>query len=343
MIHLVTLDFPPLFDGGIASWAFDLASGLADAGEDVTVHAKAGRGATGFDRGMPFRVRRLDGRSWARFQGLWVAGQVPLSLREGDVVVYATWRLATMLAPRLAGRHRQLVAFHGSDLTRLTETPPALRKVLGAVDAGLPVSRFLAELLAGHGLDAEPMPMPIPLGPVPVDPRPGATLAVVARLNRLKGVDRGLRLAAALGWPITVIGDGPAREALEVDADALGVDATFTGRLPRSHVLERLRGHGAALLLPRADGDGTGAEGFGAVLLEAMTQGVPAVGCATGGVPEALGPGLLLEDPDDAEASAEQLRRWLAPGRIREGWEWVRAHHGREAAVGHLLELVGAA
>ena len=339
MIHLVTLDFPPLFDGGIASWAFDLATGLADADEEVTVHAKSGRGALGFDRSMPFRVRRLEGRSWARFQGLWVAGQVPLSLRDGDVVVYATWRLATMLAPRLAGRHRQLVAFHGSDLTRLTDTPPALRKVLAAVDGGLPVSRFLAELLAGHGLHAEPMPMPIPLGHEPVDPRPEQSLVVVARLNRLKGVDRALRLARVLGWPITVIGDGPAREALEVDADALGVDATFTGRLPRTHVLERLRGHGAALLLPRADGDGTGAEGFGAVLLEAMGQGVPAVGCRTGGVPEALGPGLLLERPDDAEASAAQFRAWWVPERVEEGWRWVAAHHGRERAVGHLLEL----
>ncbi len=338
MIHLVTLDFPPLFDGGIASWTLDLAMGLSEAGESVTVHAKSGRGARGFDRGMPFTVRRIEGRSWRRFQGLWVAAQVPIALETGDAVVYATWRLATVLAPRLAGRHRQLVAFHGSDLSRLTDTPAALTRVLAAVDGALPVSGFLAELLEDHGRLAQPMPMPVPVGPQPPVMDPPSSLIAVARLNRLKGIDRVLRIARALDWPLTVVGDGPAREQLEVDARALQVDAEFTGRLPRSHVLERFRGQGAALLLPRSDGDGTGAEGFGAVLLEAMGQGTPAVGCRTGGVVEAVGPGLILDDPDDAERSADQLRAWHDGSRGLEGWRWVRGHHGREAAVGHLLE-----
>ena len=68
-----------------------------------------------------------------------------------------------------------------------------------------------------------------------------------------------------------------------------------------------------------------------------MSMGVPAVGCQTGGVPEALGPGLLLLDPDDAERSAEEFRRWWTPERGEEGRRWARSHHGAQRLAESIL------
>ena len=57
----------------------------------------------------------------------------------------------------------------------------------------------------------------------------------------------------------------------------------------------------AVLLLPEVDTDGMGAEGLGLCLLEAANVGTPAIGCRVGGVPEAVGPGLLI-DPEKLDS-----------------------------------------
>ncbi|MBK7759590.1 MAG: glycosyltransferase [Deltaproteobacteria bacterium] len=116
---------------------------------------------------------------------------------------------------------------------------------------------------------------------------------------------------------------------------------TLVGRRPRAEVLQRLRGKAACMLLPHAEPDGSGAEGLGLCLLEAMGQGTPAIGNATGGVPEALGPGLLLADPDDVQGAATTIRAWIKGGdRGAEGHAWVRAHHGPERAAAAVLEAL---
>ncbi|MEQ1571729.1 MAG: glycosyltransferase, partial [Myxococcota bacterium] len=81
-------------------------------------------------------------------------------------------------------------------------------------------------------------------------------------------------------------------------------------------------------LVPRVDRDGTGAEGFGFTLVEAMAHGVPAVGCATGGVPEAVGPGLVVSDPDDPARCVREIRGFLATDPGPAAFGWARAHHG---------------
>ncbi len=182
-------------------------------------------------------------------------------------------------------------------------------------------------------------PQPAPLG---VAEPAGEGLVCVARLGPLKGVDRAIRLAAALNWPLRVVGDGAARPSLEALAAETGASVEFTGRLSRVDALQAYRGRAANLLLPRVDVDGSGAEGFGVVLLEGMGWGVPAVGCATGGVPEAVGPGLLLSSPDDPVASAAALTAWLGDkGRGAEAWAWARDHHGRARAARVALEALG--
>ena len=325
MIHLVTLDFPNTFDGGIASWALDLARALAP---DVVVHAKH---TDDLLRDPAFSVHGMRGRSWARMQGSWVLAQVVPRVEAGDAVLFATWQLAELAAPVLALRGvPYAIAFHGSDITR-GQAPPA--RVLDGAAALLPVSRFLGGLL-----DRPHTVLPMPLATA--SPQPGDRgFLVLARLNALKGVDRALAIAKASGVPITVIGDGPVRDELEAQAARLDCDATFTGRLARDEALARIPGHTAALLLPRVDADGTGAEGLGLALGEAMARGVPSIGCATGGVPEVAQ--LVLDDPDDAVGSAARIAAWLAPERGREAHTWMAEHAGPERAAAVVREALG--
>ncbi|MCB9759381.1 MAG: glycosyltransferase family 4 protein [Alphaproteobacteria bacterium] len=338
MIHLVTLDFPPAYDGGVAAWAEDLGRALVDQGQPVRVYARRTGDTGAADRALPFEVARLRGRSWGRWQGIWAAAVAP-RVRRGDTVVLATWPLGTVLAPLVAGRAAVAVAFHGSELTRHARAPAGLRRVVAVARACLPVSRFLqAELLRLTGREGVVMPMPLAFpASAPQGARQG--LVCLARLTPLKGVERVLALGEALGWPVSIIGDGPARSSLE--AQGAGAEVRFHGRLPRAEARRALGAHQLCALLPRTAPDGGGAEGLGLALLEAMGEGTPVVGCATGGVPEAVGEGLVLDAPDDAAASADQVRGWLAGGaRGDEARRWVLAHHGPAASVGALMEAL---
>jgi glycosyltransferase involved in cell wall biosynthesis len=88
-------------------------------------------------------------------------------------------------------------------------------------------------------------------------------------------------------------------------------------------------------LLPRVDPHGMGAEGLGLVLLEAAMMGIPSIGCRTGGVPEAVGPGLLLDNPDNPNIG--QVATFLADSDAGTcAHNWAREHHGPERTL-HVL------
>jgi glycosyltransferase involved in cell wall biosynthesis len=327
-ILLLTQDFPPGFDGGIASWSLDLALALHKAGRSVEVLARRTGDTADADANLSFPVHRMRGRSWMRWQGVWAGINAAPKLDRDTVVVATSWRLLPHVLPvaRLRGA-RTVCTFHGSDLTRLGEREPALKQVLKQCDALLPVSQFLAQILYDRGAAQErvavlPMPLALPDEPDWSQPRQG--LLLVARLTSLKGVDRAVRLAEAAGLPLTVIGEGPA------SAQALGPGVRALGRLPRDQVLAEMDRSAAIVLLPRTDEDGSGAEGLGLCFLEGATRGVPAIGCSTGGVAEAVGPGLLLGDPDaPSPAEIAAVRALVVDGEARRrARAWVEAEHG---------------
>jgi len=338
---VVTHDFPPEYTGGIASWAFDLALSLVDIGESVTVLARKpkGGGDAVHDQQLPFPVIRMAGRSWGKWQGTWAALQTLPRLRSGDRVICATWKLATGMKKWTRAKGARLgIAFHGSDLTQVEAPCQALVDVCHQADALLPVSQFLSSELVRLGVEqsATTLPMPLRWAAQPytdslIDPADRSGLITVARLTALKGIDRSIAIAAQLKEPISIVGDGPAQtDLIEQATTESGEDAapvSFTGRLSRQQTTLAMAKAKALLLLPRTLPSGRGAEGLGLVLLEAAALGIPVVGCNTGGVPEAVGPGLLLESPDSP--NIPRIEAFINdPDAGVRGQRWVQRHHG---------------
>ena len=152
----------------------------------------------------------------------------------------------------------------------------------------------------------------------PADP-PAEPLEMVcvANLIHYKGIDVLLRAVARLPanlprWRLTLIGDGPERDALMTLANSLGVSERvwFAGRR-HDDVDSFLRRSHLAVLPSRG-------EGMPNAVLEAMAHGVPVVASAVGGIPELLGTGAGRTVPvEDHEALAAALARMLTDPELR--------------------------
>lgn len=220
------------------------------------------------------------------------------------------------------------------DLAEVASWPPAVRdaalaglasgRVVTITDelaaearaAGLPGACLVA---IRNGVDAAAIAGAAPVRP----PGDGPVVLAVGRLDPQKGFDVLLAawpavLAAHPGARLHLIGQGPAREALEAQARGLaGVE--LLGR--RDDVPGRLRGATVVALPSRA-------EGLSNVLLEALAAGAPVVASRIPSVVEVTGDGpdaaALLAPPDEPAALAAALVRALADGELR----------GRLAAAG---------
>jgi glycosyltransferase involved in cell wall biosynthesis len=271
---------------------------------------------------------------------------------EGPAVIHAHWWVPAGLAapPELP----MVLTLHGTDAMLLARSPIARRMaapVLRRARVVTTVSTALAQIVAsasGRELAA------IKVQPMPVDSSSwgwsigGGGVLVVSRLIPQKRVHLALEAAAILrpSVLVTIVGDGPARPALERLASSLGIsDRTrFVGARPFEDVLQLLMRADMALV-PAAG------EGFGLVAAEALMAGVPVVACRDGGglldiVPERGGGRIVepaaepiaaalreLRDDRDAcgsaRASGALWRRQLAPAAVASQFSaWYR-----EAAI----------
>jgi glycosyltransferase involved in cell wall biosynthesis len=152
---------------------------------------------------------------------------------------------------------------------------------------------------------------------------------VVSALVPYKRIDVAIAACARAGVPLTIVGDGPERAALERAAPA---STSFLGRVSDEDIRTLYR-RAAVALLP-------GEEDFGIVPLEAQACGRPVVALGRGGALETVKPGEtgLLVDELSAEAFADAIadavdRRFEAAPIRRHAEQFSRSRFGDEIAA----------
>jgi colanic acid/amylovoran biosynthesis glycosyltransferase len=149
------------------------------------------------------------------------------------------------------------------------------------------------------------------------NPRRPLRLLAIARLVPKKGLNRQLRIQAALAaagieFEARIVGDGPLRAQLQASAVELGLGdrTTFTGHLPESEVWRQLAWADVLLhtgvVAPSGDRDG-----LPNVIPEAMAAGTLVVSSTAAATTEAIQTGItgLLAEVDRPEQWVAALRR----------------------------------
>jgi len=363
----------PRWSGDLSgSFLGTLAAALVRRGVDVRVVAPSDAGQGGEEEVDGVRIRRVRYASargetlayrgtmaaalrapggWRALAGLWRA--LRRAAREeiaaGADLIHAHWWVPAGLA---APPDVPLVlTAHGTDAAMLRTSRLArrlARPVFARARVVTAVSRELAgwvQNATGRHIPADKVhPMPVDTGTWPWTTGGGGTI-VVSRLTPQKRINLAIETTAFLAscghdLPLTVVGDGPEREALERQVERLGIApfVRFAGAVAPNEVIGYL-GRADVMLFP-AQG-----EGFGLAAAEALMAGVPVVACWDGGglldvVPE-TGAGRLtlpsaealsdatldlLQDPDRmalARLVGESWRARLSPEHVAElceGW-----------------------
>jgi glycosyltransferase involved in cell wall biosynthesis len=330
---ILTDDCVPM-TGGVATWTALVRAEMDRRGFDVKVYARQRDGLRA--------VQGVKGPSFGQWGGLWLAGAAAGDLHRADAILATTWPVATWVRRWPSWARRLHVVMHGSDVTMAARSHRSRLAVLRSAAHVWSVSEYLRARVRPWGVD--PLVLPAPVVPTTAGASSGAlqrALCVCRGVPR-KGGDRFVRLVAAAGLEGTLVGGGPEVARWKSLADELGARVHFKGELGRDEVAQAFQSTDVVVLLPRANTDGSGAEGLGMVLLEAAAHGVPAVGCAIGGVPEAVGPlGCLLSDPDDPVGSARHLQAWWTADKGRQARAWLGQRHGVTRLVDQLVGGVG--
>ena len=172
----------------------------------------------------------------------------------------------------------------------------------------------------------------------------GQHLVFVGRLAAVKGVAMLLRAVAGLAprYPdlkLTLIGDGPERNALEALQRDLGLGdrVTFAGPKTQEDVAETLS-TADLFVLPSF------AEGVPVVLMEAMASGLPVVATRIAGIPELVEDGVSgrLVPPGNLAALSEAIAALLDdPAAARAMGESGRATVEAEFDIAHEAAKIG--
>lgn len=309
--------------------------------------------------------------------GAWAAPALGLALRrlrrsfEFDLIHAHNAVPAGDAARRSRIRVPLVVSVHGGDVLytapRGDAGERAVRRALGAASTVLANSRGIAELADSYGasdvrvvhLGADPPARgrAAASGHWPIDERgerraAAPTLVTVGHLVARKRHADVMRALAVLAkrYPTlryVIVGDGPERVALEGLAARLGVSdrVEFCGQLAPEQAIERARAC-TLFAMPSTE------EAFGVAYIEAMSGGVPAIGCRGEPGPEeiaAAGDGFVLVPPGDIERLTQRIDELLSdPQRLREAGIRARetvtanftwAHCGKQtvAAYEHAL------
>jgi glycosyltransferase involved in cell wall biosynthesis len=282
-------------------------------------------------------------------------------------VVHVHWWFPGGLAlwPRWSRRAPLVLTSHGTDLF-LVDRVPAARLLAGPIFRAADQVTVISTPLVARAESLGVRSSRLTVIPMPIDPsvaaaaeddgrRPTggpALLLFVGRLVERKGASYAVRaltelVEAGRDVRMAIVGEGPERETLAELARVLGVAdrVEMVGSVPTSevrHWYER-----ASVFVMPAVTDWKGEqEGFGMVIVEAMSHGVPVVASRSGGIPDiirdgengllvperdigglATAIGRVLDDPGLAgrlaRVAREDIRNRFAPARIARGFDAV--------------------
>jgi glycosyltransferase involved in cell wall biosynthesis len=144
-----------------------------------------------------------------------------------------------------------------------------------------------------------------------------AQLLFVGPLVRRKGLHsllEALRLVMkeGLSFRLSIAGDGPERSSLQREAarTSVGEFVTFEGRVSDQRLIQ-LYESADVFVFPSHQ------EGFGLVLVEAMSFGLPIVACEVPPIPEVVGDAAILVGANDPRALADGLIKVLGDADLR--------------------------
>ncbi|GAA1832928.1 glycosyltransferase family 4 protein [Luedemannella flava] len=291
-----------------------VARGLADAGWSVRGHPVGG----GWPRPDPAARSALSG----------VLGGLPdgsVVLVDGIVASAAPAELAAH-----AGRLRLVGLVHMVFGDAWADLRAGEREALSTMAAVVTTSGWSRDRLgAAYGIPwgrLHVAPPGVDAAPVAPGSPSGGELLCVAVVAPHKGHDVLVSALARLGglsWRLVCVGaldrDPAFVDGLSRRAATLGVAdrISFVGPAVGADLDARYAAADLLVLASRG-------ETYGMVVAEALARGTPVVATDVGGVPEALGrtpdgdpPGLLVP-PDDPDALAGALRRWLTDPALRD-------------------------
>jgi glycosyltransferase involved in cell wall biosynthesis len=218
--------------------------------------------------------------------------------RDADVV-HAHWLPAGAVAA--ATGRPFVVQLWGTDVELARRAPAVARAILRRARIVVCPSTALATAALEFGArDVRVVPNGVALPPTPAQEAHPPHVLYVGRLSAEKGVED--LVAAAVGLPLVVVGDGPLRDRV---SGAIGeVPTTRVGQF-----YERA----AVVACPSRR------EGFGMACLEAMAHGRPVVATAVGGLTDLVRDGEtgLLVPPRNPGALRAALETLLGDGELR--------------------------
>ena len=304
----------PRWDGDVAGAFIErLMLALVARGHGVHVVAPAdqGRGGKELRHHIPVTRVRYAPAGWETLayrgtmvaavrspQGVVAASSLVLRLRRavsqvcaaGNIdLIHAQWWIPAGISAWLA-RKPYVVTLHGTDVMLLDRSRAArhiARRVLESAAAVTAVSTFLVERAAhACGISLGKIvvqPMPLDVKAFNRASRGGGGVVTVGRLSTQKRIDLLLMAMAELRrngnpLPLTIVGEGPERNALERRANDLGIGSNtrFLGAVPPERLQEAI--DDADVFAFPAVG-----EGLGLAAAEALLLGIPVVASRDGG------------------------------------------------------------
>ncbi|MGH9266051.1 MAG: glycosyltransferase [Acidimicrobiales bacterium] len=357
VLHVFKDVFPPTF-GGVEQHIWDITRSLGSGFRHSVLTAS---------RSVRGRVDELDGVQVVRAPELGRVLSTPvtptwwreLRRRPADVVhVHLPCPLAELACIARAPAAPVVASFH-ADIARNPGLArwylPLERRFLARVArivAGFPVLAGTSPALAAprervavipYGVDPDEWPAPPEAVTAIRGSARGRPLVLfLGRLVSYKGVDVLIEAMRSVDATLLVVGDGPARPALEAATAGLGDRVLFAGNVSNERRSAYYRA-ADVFVLPAV----SRAESFGIAMLEAMAQGTPAisteVGTGTSWVNVDGETGVVVP-PRDPERLASALAGLFADdGRRKElgaaAAARARRHFSKRAMVEQLTEL----